>query len=254
LIVLLPLLLRATSGATLTDLGFGTRGLGRNVLRGLVACALTAPVCYGLMKYLSEIWPGQPHPLVEMLIRELNGPILALAVVSAVVLAPVFEELVFRGILLGWMAKVVEIGSDPLPVADRVIDATFPARQGVRGLEGYDVGSKPHSVLPNVVSSLLFALLHSSQWPAPIPLFGLALVLGALARRTGSLWASMTLHAAFNGLSTILLVLGLQTGRLPESQEALPPSTTQLAQSVESCDDDSRNLAIFALGGGSNLN
>ena len=41
----------------------------------------------------------------------------------------------------------------------------------------------------NVVVSLLFAGLHADQWPAPVPLFLLSLVLGWLYLRTGGLAA-----------------------------------------------------------------
>ena len=40
-----------------------------------------------------------------------------------------------------------------------------------------------------VLTSLIFAALHAAQWPAPIPLFLLAVGLGVVYQRTGSLLA-----------------------------------------------------------------
>jgi membrane protease YdiL (CAAX protease family) len=49
--------------------------------------------------------------------------------------------------------------------------------------------------------------LHYEQWPAPVPLFLLSLVLGWLVYRTGRLTSSIVLHATFNSFSTILMLL-----------------------------------------------
>jgi membrane protease YdiL (CAAX protease family) len=56
-------------------------------------------------------------------------------------------------------------------------------------------------------ASLLFAAAHSFAWPTPIPLFFLGLLLGWLMYRTESLVAPDVLHALFNGLSCVLLLL-----------------------------------------------
>ena len=56
-----------------------------------------------------------------------------------------------------------------------------------------------------VLTSLIFAALHAAQWPAPIPLFLLAVGLGVVYQRTGSLLAPIVMHAVFNGFSTLML-------------------------------------------------
>ena len=61
--------------------------------------------------------------------------------------------------------------------------------------------------LPIVLTSLAFASLHATQWPAPLAIFLLSMALGALYHRTGSLLAVITMHATFNGFSTLLLLL-----------------------------------------------
>ena len=50
--------------------------------------------------------------------------------------------------------------------------------------------------------------VHAPQWPAPIALFVLSLVIGTVYHRTGSLIAAIFMHATFNGLSTLADVHG----------------------------------------------
>jgi membrane protease YdiL (CAAX protease family) len=54
-------------------------------------------------------------------------------------------------------------------------------------------------------SAMLFGLMHCENWPAPIPLFGMGLVLGWLASRTQNLIGPITFHALFNLLNFIVL-------------------------------------------------
>ena len=56
-------------------------------------------------------------------------------------------------------------------------------------------------------TALLFAMSHANVWPAPIPLFLLALGLGWLAQRTQSLLGAMIWHALFNGVACVELLL-----------------------------------------------
>lgn len=57
-------------------------------------------------------------------------------------------------------------------------------------------------------TAILFAAVHSSVWPTPIPLFVLGLGLGWLALRTRSIIPSIVVHALFNGIAVIYQRLG----------------------------------------------
>jgi membrane protease YdiL (CAAX protease family) len=64
-------------------------------------------------------------------------------------------------------------------------------------------------VLPAIFgTAVLFAIVHATVWPHPVPLFFLALGLGLAAYRTQSLVPSIVMHALFNTLSFVML--GLQ--------------------------------------------
>jgi membrane protease YdiL (CAAX protease family) len=57
-------------------------------------------------------------------------------------------------------------------------------------------------------ASLLFACVHTSVWPTPVPLFVLAIGLGVLAHRTRSLVGPIVLHGLFNAVSCVKLLMG----------------------------------------------
>lgn len=216
-----PWFLRRTTGTTLADFGLSRRGFWANLNRGAGAFFLVGLPVYGLMRLALVIWPRQQHPVEEMLRLHLDAGTIALALISAVVLAPMVEELLFRGLLLGWLQRLFDPASvvvanrpeEPEPLDDILALEPMPPPRWFR-------------ILPDFITAGLFAAMHLSQWPAPLPLFVLALALGALMRRTGSLWAPIGLHAFFNGVSTLGMLLGSAAGveLEPEPQALVMPA------------------------------
>jgi len=66
--------------------------------------------------------------------------------------------------------------------------------------------SKAPAMLSILITSMFFASVHP-VWSFPI-IFLLALALGYAYERTGNLWVSITMHAMFNTISTVLFLLG----------------------------------------------
>jgi len=62
-------------------------------------------------------------------------------------------------------------------------------------------------ILQGVVSAFCFGLAHLGQGLGWVPLIGFGLAAGYLARRRGTILPSIVLHALFNGLSVLLLVV-----------------------------------------------
>jgi membrane protease YdiL (CAAX protease family) len=117
-------------------------------------------------------WVGLPtehQELVDMFTRTRSPLLLTSLVVLALVVAPVSEELVFRGGLFRYL------------------------RTRTRPWVAFGA------------SAALFALLHSN-WISFLPLFVLGIVFAAGYQRTGSIAVPMIAHALFN-LNTLLLVL-----------------------------------------------
>ena len=105
---------------------------------------------------------ANPQQEVQDLIAGARGWPLQVAIfLTLAVLAPCFEELMFRGFLLPWMGD----------------------RWGL----GWGLA----------LSSLLFGFIHLQPWALPM-LAGLGWVLGLAARRGGSLWTSILVHGCWN--------------------------------------------------------
>lgn len=247
-VVLVPPLLVWTSGARFSELGLiGSRSFGRDLARGAVTCLMLGPLVYGIYLAAQQIWKPTAHPVQEALTQEASGISTLLIVFSAVVAAPLAEELLFRGVLLGWLTRVVRLLEGSTPQETRMSfgmpggtnDSTalprfaeFPAgaeiepssmseppRSPTKGDRQANLG--PGAWAVNLSVAILFAGMHAAQWPAPVPLFLLSVGLGWLYQRTGRLVAPVALHATFNGFSTLMLLLVSASGvELPEPAPA----------------------------------
>jgi membrane protease YdiL (CAAX protease family) len=227
LVMLVPLLVRYTAGARFADLGLTLVDWRRQMAIGAAAALLMTPAVYAVQSVAVRIWKSQHHPVEQMVLGEFSFGIALLAIVSTVVLAPMIEELLFRGIVQRWLVKLAgprrEAPAAVIPEvsaglsADDLLPFDVPVESCVRMDDGgvpyrtsrtTEPGEEAISAgLPIVLTSLAFASLHATQWPAPLAIFLLSMALGALYHRTGSLLAVITMHATFNGFSTLLLLL-----------------------------------------------
>lgn len=227
LIFLLPEWLRATTGARREQLGLTLHECGRNALRGFVGCLVILPIVYGVQLLALRIWPMNAHPMQGML--EFSGApaMMVLAVLAGILLAPAVEELMFRAVLLGWLNRAAnewagrfepaEPNSADPGGSERPAESPVGAGQVASGRLPRILPQVPTfgltrtsrlwlaQVVPNVLTSLLFAGIHWQQWPAPLALLLLSLALGWIYQRTGSLIAPITMHASFNAISTLVL-------------------------------------------------
>lgn len=105
-------------------------------------------------------------------------------------LAPLFEEILFRGFLLPAFAIAYDWLSLPrIPAAREQWNSS-------------NALSLPGLVFSAVLTSILFALLHGEQtaftWPVLLLLFGVSLILTAIRIRLRSVLASTLVHASYN--------------------------------------------------------
>lgn len=197
----------------------GTPGVGMQIMTALVATAGSALVLYGLRRpadagerrasrlaigqratwvrialvtavvaifghgvaWLFHTFGVEPVPSNQVMVEQAFGRWPLRLVLFAVVLAPAYEELLFRRVLFG-----------------RFLD-----------------GGRPW--LGIVLSSLAFALIHevpglSGNGPAAIVQLwlvygGMGAAFAWLYWRTGTLWASIAAHAGNNALALLLLAL-----------------------------------------------
>ena len=114
--------------------------------------------------------PGGSNPLLELVLGSRDPLALVLLLLTAVVLAPLFEEVVFRGTLLP------------------VLAARFGSSTAV------------------LLSALVFALAHLSVGElAPLTVLGIGL--GLLRLRGGQLLPCVLMHALWNGVTFVNLLL-----------------------------------------------
>lgn len=156
-----------------------SRPLGELVITVCVTLA-ALPICYGLlhltegaMETVFRMAP-QEHPSIKLL-RDRTGSewVVGLTVLNAVVIAPMVEELLFRGLLLPALVKWL--------------------RSPVMGL---------------LVSSALFGLIHY-QVPKTVPaLFVFGAMLGFIYLKQKSLIVVIWVHSLFNLKTVVWLLMG----------------------------------------------
>ncbi|NGX50260.1 MAG: hypothetical protein K1060chlam2_00101 [Chlamydiae bacterium] len=170
-IVIHPKRLRLT--CLLEDFGLG-------VATWIVAFPLVALVSFSVefITYLLTGVIGIEQVAIRFLKMASEAPFLfSIALFSAVIVAPIIEEIVFRGLLLTYLKQ----------------------KLGFRGAL--------------LLSALIFSLFHFSpsqgvsNFPILSSLFVLSLYLGFLYERQSSLIAPIALHMTFNSISVIRIFL-----------------------------------------------
>lgn len=139
-----------------------------------------------------------------------NPATIWLLVAFGTLLAPLFEEILFRGYLLPAIAIAVDWLRLPRHPA---LDPT-EALAHLDAWRASDSFSMPALLISSVVTSLFFALIHAPQlgytWPAIALLAAVSLVLCYIRLRTQSVAASTFIHASYN--FSVFITLFIATG------------------------------------------
>ncbi|MCL4393335.1 MAG: CPBP family intramembrane metalloprotease [Chloroflexi bacterium] len=151
------------------------RPLGCGLSVRLLAASYGVRICYGMVALAFGYQPALQDVLSQL---DTQGIGFVLTLVAAAVIAPIAEELFFRGFLYGGLRKRVGV----------------PAAMAV--------------------STLLFTALHFTL-DQFIPIFVLGLFLAWLYEKSGSLFPGIMLHSANNAISLILFALLKAMGGLP---------------------------------------
>ncbi len=104
-VVFCLLLIRLRVGATWKDIGVVSALLRADFMLGVFAFIMIAPPVY-LLQWMLVQWFESKHPLVELLQQHPNPWTIGVSLFAAVIVAPIAEEFVFRGLLQGWLEKV----------------------------------------------------------------------------------------------------------------------------------------------------
>lgn len=168
------------------------RNWPRLVATGILLC--------GLAQLPDRFITEPKHPEIEHLMSTQSGAWAALLL--GVFLAPLCEEILFRGFLLPALATAYDwLSLDRTPAGlDRWRTST--------------AHTTPAKVFAAILSSLAFAVLHAPQnryaWGLISILFCVGLVLAFVRLRTHSVAASTLVHMTYNG--TLFAVMLVATG------------------------------------------
>jgi membrane protease YdiL (CAAX protease family) len=157
----------------LRGLGLSMRHWVCDTGRGICGYLAVLPVCFALWLLVRWVWPTEDGDLHELLVLlpEVSQSWKLTIIASAVVLAPLAEEVFLRGLVQSMLRRYTAV-----------------------------------PWLAILLTSVFFAGLHTSQ-PKDMPaLLALGIALGYNYERCGRLWPSILMHALFNA-GNILLVL-----------------------------------------------
>lgn len=173
--------------------GDGFRAIGltrfnpkRDIFVGLAGFMAAIWVCFALsalmtviVKLFQQEVPDIGHSALKAMFDSQSIPAVAITAFTAILIAPVLEEVVFRGL-----------------VQSGLMAMAGPTRRWTIVLIG----------------AAIFALMHAAVAnPLTLPtLFVLGVFLGWMYERTGSLWPGIFVHAAFNLVNIGVVVLRMR--------------------------------------------
>jgi membrane protease YdiL (CAAX protease family) len=248
LVIALPVIALHTA-ATARDFGLAGRELAHDLKLGVIGFVMLAPPVYAIQGVLVYFWKPSKHPLMEMFKQSPDTGFFVVLLIAAAVMAPIFEELIFRVLFQGFLEKLFSFRGNALEllVGRLPAGAIAPAPElatadagivfrpaeaaenpflpsvivsgEVVAAELADPAEQPElrgfrSWFPIVCASAIFALLHYSHGPDWVALTLLAAGMGYLYQRTHSLVPSLVVHALINSLS--MLGLWIQVYAMPE--------------------------------------
>jgi membrane protease YdiL (CAAX protease family) len=166
------------TGFTLSDLKhrFG-RTLGFGLLGWFCAIAATATM------YAFFPLPEPQSPAGDFA-RTLSGPAFLFFVASAVIAAPILEELLFRGLLQNMLRSGMR--------------SNWIGRKSVFAAD----------MIAILVTGALFSAMHGTLSGFP-PLFITGFVLGFVYYKTNNLWVAVTMHAINNLIATLAILAAM---------------------------------------------
>ncbi|HRK30757.1 MAG TPA: CPBP family intramembrane metalloprotease [Tepidisphaeraceae bacterium] len=176
------LLAALVKGDWLVKIGLCLRLIPRGLGQAVVGLVLAYPLVFWTLQGVERLYRmidfehPREHELLQKLTESGTDVVRLAMLIGAVIAAPLFEELLFRG----GLQTLVRWGMTRWMGRERLMCAWA-------------------SIL---IVSLLFASIHP-LWMAPAILV-LSVCIGYLYERTANLWACIFMHAMFNGLNTVM--------------------------------------------------
>ncbi len=228
--------------------GFRLGNWRRQLYIGVLGTLAALPIVYLIMAVVSSTLETEyKHPLLEEIKSSATLNSYVLGFITAVVLAPLGEEFLFRVLIQGWLQsipfrKLFEnlVGASgnrisTMTASQTVLSPIDPAPDVLQQPAllppttslAPDLNRTEHSIAvlpvaaspevfdanvqppiwPSVVTGILFGLAHWGYGLSFVPLIVLGIVLGLFYRATNSIWPCVLMHCVLNGSS--MLGLGI---------------------------------------------
>jgi membrane protease YdiL (CAAX protease family) len=177
-------------------LGLTAAQFRRGVATGLVSAAIIIPITFAATLGTDWLWRrlGIEHPRTHELLDVFRGSgsagVRTMILVSAIALAPLFEEIFFRGHVQTLFLALIDRLFRPHGVTIAPVLAVK-----MQALARW---------LAVVAASLAFAAVHA-PWMIP-PIFVLSIGMGYAYERSGNLWTPIVIHVAFNTINVLLFI------------------------------------------------
>ncbi len=188
-IAVILFMVRAGFARRLKGFGLNIRSIHRDFFFAFVNFLMVWPLMAAaiiLTTFIGELFYGPQyqmpqHEQLQMITLYPQWQVQILVFVVAVVIAPVLEEMLFRGLFQTVIRSLLETRSSGLDVRHHAWVAIF-------------------------ISSGLFSMVHGNipHWPA---LFLLGVCLGYAYEKSGSLFRPVFIHALFNVVTIIFVLL-----------------------------------------------
>ena len=169
----------------------------------LMMAAVALTIFLGKLIYGPEYQMTQ-HQQLELITAYPQWQLRILIFVVAAVIAPVLEEMIFRGLFQTVIRSFLESRDsiphqNPAPKTERS-EVCFLVRESSFG------AGRNRAWLSILISSGLFSVVHGNvpHWPA---LFMLGVCLGYAYEKSGSLFRPIFIHALFNAVTIIFVLL-----------------------------------------------
>jgi membrane protease YdiL (CAAX protease family) len=196
-------------GAGLDDIGLDQLHITADIKWGVAGFVAASIPVFVIQYALVHLIP-YTHPVGDIFQAQPSIAMMVATGILAVVVAPLTEEFFFRVVLQGWLeALYAARGAQYSGSAENSnFVGSMPAAPVLIYSAGGEVSANESraSLMPVLLSSFLFALVHLEFGPSAVPLFVFALILGYLYRQTHRLLPSLVTHACLNALSVFIMV------------------------------------------------
>ncbi len=188
-IAVIVFLVRASFARRLKGFGLNARSIHKDFFAAfvnlltvwpLMMAAITLTIFFGQLIFGPEYQMPQ-HEQLELITAYPRWQLRILIFIVAAVIAPVLEEMMFRGLFQTVIRSLLETRDSKLE-------------------------SRYHAWIAIFISSGLFSMVHGNvpHWPA---LFLLGLCLGYAYEKSGSLFRPIFIHAIFNAITITFVLL-----------------------------------------------